>query len=32
LQHYPELKQIADPLGDEKGPSSLPLLRDERLA
>ena len=30
--HYPELKQIADPLGEGQGPESLPLLKDEKLA
>ena len=32
LEHYPELKQIADPLGEGQRPQSLPQLRDEKLA
>ena len=32
LEHYPELKQIADPLEEGQRPQSLPLLRDEKLA
>jgi uncharacterized protein YecE (DUF72 family) len=32
MQHYPGLKQIADPLGNAQGPASLPLLSDEKLA
>jgi uncharacterized protein YecE (DUF72 family) len=32
LQHYPELKTIADPVGEGQPPASLPLLRDEKLA
>jgi uncharacterized protein YecE (DUF72 family) len=32
LEHYPELKSIADPLGVGHSPASLPLLRDERPA
>ena len=31
LQHYPELKRIADPI-EGQPPASLPLLRDEKLA
>jgi uncharacterized protein YecE (DUF72 family) len=32
LQHYPELKIIADPVGEGQPPASLPLLRDEKPA
>ena len=32
LQHYPELKKIADPLGESQPPASLPLLREEKGA
>jgi len=32
IQHYPELKKIADPLGESQPPASLPLLRDEKPA
>ncbi len=32
LEHYPELKAIADPLGEGRPQASLPLLRDERPA
>ena len=32
LQHYPELKKIADPLGEQQLPDSTPLFRDERPA
>jgi uncharacterized protein YecE (DUF72 family) len=32
LQHYPELKTIADPIGEGQPPASLPLLRDEKPA
>jgi uncharacterized protein YecE (DUF72 family) len=32
LQYYPELKVIADPIGEGQPPASLPLLRDERPA
>ncbi|PYV71778.1 MAG: hypothetical protein DMG97_15160, partial [Acidobacteria bacterium] len=32
LEHYPELKAIADPLGEGQPPASLPLLRNERPA
>src|SRR6266536_752720 len=32
LDHYPELKAIADPLGEEPSPASLPLLRNDRPA
>jgi uncharacterized protein YecE (DUF72 family) len=29
LEHYPELRRIADPLGEKQPAESLPLLRDE---
>ncbi len=29
LEHYPELRNIADPLGEKQPAESLPLLRDE---
>jgi len=32
IGHYPELKKIADPVGEGQPPQSLPLLRDERPA
>ena len=32
IQHYPELKAIADPVREGQPPASLPLLRDERPA
>ncbi len=32
LRHYPELKKIADPIGEGCPPVSLPLLRDEKPA
>lgn len=32
LQHYPELKVIADPLDDARPPASLPLLRNDKPA
>ena len=32
IQHYPELKKIADPLEDSQPSGSLPLLRDEKPA
>jgi hypothetical protein len=32
LAHYPELRKIADPLGEGLPAASLPLLRDERPA
>jgi uncharacterized protein YecE (DUF72 family) len=32
IEHYPELKKIADPLREAQPPESLPLLRDERPA
>ncbi len=32
LQHYPELRAIADPVGDGHPPASLPLLREEKPA
>jgi len=32
MNHYPELKKIADPIGEAHAPETLPLLRDERPA
>jgi len=32
LQHYPELKAIADPIGEAQLPASLPLLREDKPA
>jgi uncharacterized protein YecE (DUF72 family) len=32
LQHYPELKAIADPLGEGQPPASLPFVPNERPA
>jgi len=32
LEHYPELKAIADPVGEGHPPASLPLLREEKPA
>jgi uncharacterized protein YecE (DUF72 family) len=32
IEHYPELKKIADPIGDANPALSLPLLRDEEPA
>jgi len=32
LQHYPELKAIADPIGEGQPPGTIPLLRDEKPA
>jgi uncharacterized protein YecE (DUF72 family) len=32
LDRYPELKAIADPLGEGQSPASLPLLRNDRPA
>jgi uncharacterized protein YecE (DUF72 family) len=29
IEHYPDLKKIADPLGEKSPSASLPLLRDE---
>jgi len=32
IEHYPELKKIADPVGEGQSPESLPLLSDQRPA
>lgn len=32
IEHYPELKNIADPVGEGHPPASLPLLREEKPA
>jgi hypothetical protein len=32
IEHYPELKAIADPLGQGQAPASLPLLRTDKPA
>jgi uncharacterized protein YecE (DUF72 family) len=32
IEHFPELRNIADPVGEGHPPASLPLLRDEKPA
>ena len=32
LEHYPELKSIANPLREDETAANLPLLRDEKPA
>jgi hypothetical protein len=32
IEHYPGLKDIADPIAEVQSPASLPLLRNDRSA
>jgi uncharacterized protein YecE (DUF72 family) len=32
LEHYPQLKTIADPVGESKAPERLPFLQNEKPA